>query len=890
MPSVSELMSLAKSGEPNAAAAIKALNEHRRALAASLLAMPPKALEAKDRVREIADLAEGAFPLDGSPEAAALLDDILVRWKKTKAPAANVLMAAIALAPAPHFPLPPDLDAVPAWLRPTYVQFLIAQPPIFMEVGEADRYAEHGMAAVALIHKAVVVDRLPDSEALADGFAKINSTMMYFNERPLRGYFKLRSQLLEWLLLLRGYRLGWSFLLESDRPARIGIFHRSMEPGTETFHLLAHLAGRGPNAPRVVLYVPETAPPGLAQAFRPWVADIVPVPGDIVAAVTRMRRDQLDVCFLPNNLVCAVNLETAVGMHRLARVHVVSGASPASPGLLNGDLFLSSETNDPSPNAQHDYEEKLAFLPGAVGHFAYAYDREPRTLTFSRAAIGLPEDRVVFFSGANYYKLTPEMIDVWAKVLTRTPGSNLLLMPFNPHWATGYPVLLFQQRLERQIKAAGLDPTRVKLINRVPSRADLQHVMSLADVYLDSFPYSGACSLVDPLTVGLPIVARAGRALRTAQGAGLLASEGMGEAVCRDVEAYVERAVRLASDRAYLAQQKAQARRLASASPACVRTETFANSFAAFCNDAFGVYAERYARLRSGKPEDALAAAMRAAAGAKGEASPIFQHIFSLDIVARVVVTYLTTLFREGAAKGRVVDLGADDGDVSSPFVRAGFDTVLFEPAADRAAVIGEWVRHYPNGATHQAMPLVEGGAAPKSGKKGGKLTGAAPSKALRDYFATAGEGVEIVRMDLDRTGLQVVEGLGLIPQTVKVAVVEFGAASRTSQALAEATAAMAARGYAVVVLSYEDLSSKNFPNWERALVDVAFDDAPSAGDGPITALFYRKDDATFLAYVTQLFEACQPGHMRPWTQQASFTQRRSPGQASRVAAPAITA
>ena len=42
------------------------------------------------------------------------------------------------------------------------------------------------------------------------------------------------------------------------------------------------------------------------------------------------------------------------------------------------------------------------------------------------------------------------------------------------------------------------------------SPTDVRKVMAMTDIYVDSFPYTGATSLLDPLEAGVPPVTMAG--------------------------------------------------------------------------------------------------------------------------------------------------------------------------------------------------------------------------------------------------------------------------------------------------------------------------------------------------------------------------------------------
>src|SRR5262249_23297336 len=95
----------------------------------------------------------------------------------------------------------------------------------------------------------------------------------------------------------------------------------------------------------------------------------------------------------------------------------------------------------------------------------------------------------------------------------------------------------------------------------VPTIAHLHRVMEIADVYLDAFPFSGACSLYDALHVGLPIVARTGAVCRSRHSTAILEEAGLGDWSVADAASYVERAVELGRDAARRGAERARAER-----------------------------------------------------------------------------------------------------------------------------------------------------------------------------------------------------------------------------------------------------------------------------------------------------------------------------------------
>ena len=227
------------------------------------------------------------------------------------------------------------------------------------------------------------------------------------------------------------------------------------------------------------------------------------------------------------------------------------------------DVMISGAPTEPEDAAAH-YTERLVFTDGVVNcaPFQYQIEGSPQPEPISRSAHAIPEESVVFFSGANFYKILPELSALWFNILSRVPNSHLMLMPFNPNWASSYPMVAFATRLRAQAAAYGVDLDRIHMLRPVPTIAHLRQIMETADIYLDTFPFSGASTLTDAFAAGLPIVARSGAVFRSRMSKAILEEEGLGDWVCCDDTSYAERAIELARDAALRGRERERLRQI----------------------------------------------------------------------------------------------------------------------------------------------------------------------------------------------------------------------------------------------------------------------------------------------------------------------------------------
>jgi protein O-GlcNAc transferase len=164
--------------------------------------------------------------------------------------------------------------------------------------------------------------------------------------------------------------------------------------------------------------------------------------------------------------------------------------------------------------------------------------------------LGIPDDAVVFASAANYYKIIPEMQQAWAKLLAAVPNSRLLVHPFNPNWSSSYPIKRFCAEFDRVLAEHGVSSDRLIVSTaKFASRTDVRELLSVADVYLDTFPFGGVNSLVDPLEAGVPTVVWEGSTFRSRMGAALLRAMDLPDLIATNPADYVEKVLKIATDR-----------------------------------------------------------------------------------------------------------------------------------------------------------------------------------------------------------------------------------------------------------------------------------------------------------------------------------------------------
>lgn len=165
--------------------------------------------------------------------------------------------------------------------------------------------------------------------------------------------------------------------------------------------------------------------------------------------------------------------------------------------------------------------------------------------SISRFDAGLPEDKFVFCSFNNCYKINPPLFDLWCEILKLCPDSLLWLSTASD---------TANQNLIRQFEKRGLEADRLVFAPRVPSIDEHRRRIGAADLALDTFPYNSHSSGLDMLWAGIPMVTCLGDTFASRVGASLLQHCNLAELVAGSTEAYRDLVVALYHDQNRLRQ------------------------------------------------------------------------------------------------------------------------------------------------------------------------------------------------------------------------------------------------------------------------------------------------------------------------------------------------
>ena len=443
------------------------------------------------------------YPL--SDDEQAFLDTLTAKLNSVeKSPEAIPPLLASMLYYYPHqLPIEFDILQVPDWLQEDYCAFLLSYPRCFTKQGEVDDYCRYIKKIFASFCKSI--QDAPHSKTLQELAAIITQKAyfipLYFSNENLTDIYHHRAAIAELSLKAQGYDLNFSFPNRNNKRKRLrlGIYSKVIAPGTEAFATLPVYEYLNREEFEVFLYVHQQNGNPVETHARQLSDRFIELPENMKTSVEIIRADDLDVLFFSNNLTSVMNYPFILANHRLARFQCVHFCQPVSSGLKHIDYFFLGGVIQEKGKEEERYHEQIVNLEGSGICFDLRSSDAQPAAAMSREQIGIPENSIVFVSGANFFKIIPELRHLWAKLLAKVPESVLVLYPFGPEWPTSYPKSVFRDHFKKTLSKYDVKEDSLIILDPLPTREDIKALLRITDVYLDAVPYSGATSLLDPL-------------------------------------------------------------------------------------------------------------------------------------------------------------------------------------------------------------------------------------------------------------------------------------------------------------------------------------------------------------------------------------------------------
>ncbi|HVN83642.1 MAG TPA: TIGR03032 family protein [Candidatus Binatia bacterium] len=285
---------------------------------------------------------------------------------------------------------------------------------------------------------------------------------------------------------------------------------------------------------RVTVACPRAALDLMHRSLRNRDTQFVPLSPRFDQAITQLRTAEFDLIYFWEVGTDATNY--FLPFCRLAPIQCTGWGWPETSAAPELDYHVTSESLAPV-GADDFFSERLVRLPHLPA-FCVRPPALPRPDQPER--FGLRTGAHIYFCAQNLRKVHPDMDALLGGILRADPRGVAVF--------AGDASTLLAEHLEARWRQTLPDVAERMVIMPRLSPDDYMRLLASAHVALDTVHFSGANTAYDAFVAGTPVVTLPGRAPRSRYTAALQRSAGIEECVADTPEAYVEIAVRLASD------------------------------------------------------------------------------------------------------------------------------------------------------------------------------------------------------------------------------------------------------------------------------------------------------------------------------------------------------
>lgn len=243
-----------------------------------------------------------------------------------------------------------------------------------------------------------------------------------------------------------------------------------------------------------------------------------------------------------------------------APVQVTWLGYPGTTGLPTIDYRFTDIVADPPGEADDHASEELIRLSRGFHCYGAPADA-PEVGEIPALKLGF----VTFGSCNNLAKVTPEVVETWAQVISEVPDSRMLIK------CGSFADAMTQQRFREMFAAQGIASEALEFAPGIFSLSGHLGFYGRIDIALDTFPYNGTTTTCEALWMGVPVLTLLGNRHAGRVGASLLTHLGLPELIAETVDSYVAKTAELASDLDRLAELRAGLRPRMQASSMCDR-------------------------------------------------------------------------------------------------------------------------------------------------------------------------------------------------------------------------------------------------------------------------------------------------------------------------------
>jgi len=250
-----------------------------------------------------------------------------------------------------------------------------------------------------------------------------------------------------------------------------------------------------------------------------------------IAEISRNLKIDIAVdllCFTTNNRM-------GIFSERCAPIQINYLGYPGTSGTNFIDYIFADKILIPEESKKY-YSEQIIYLPNTYQTRDCSLKISDKI--FEREELDLPKNAFVFCCFNQNYKITPNLFDIWMRLLKIVEGSILWLLEDN---------LTAVKNLKKEAEKKKINPKRIIFAKRMPMPEHLAR-HRCADLFIDTFPYGAHTTCSDALWAGLPVVTLMGQSFASRVAGSILHAIDLKELITTSETEYEKLIIELAKN------------------------------------------------------------------------------------------------------------------------------------------------------------------------------------------------------------------------------------------------------------------------------------------------------------------------------------------------------
>jgi predicted O-linked N-acetylglucosamine transferase (SPINDLY family) len=233
------------------------------------------------------------------------------------------------------------------------------------------------------------------------------------------------------------------------------------------------------------------------------------------------------------------NSRSILAAYKPAVKHINWLGFPSTMGYINSsslyDHILVDHYLVPDTHKSY-YAENVIYLPNC---YQPNVENRAKLLPVTKKSLGFDEDTFIYASFGQSIKITEDQFNLWLIILKSTSKSILWLLESN---------ISCMKNLTAYAEKKGIESSRICFAKKTEIEEHINR-HQIIDLYLDTFPYNSHTSASDAVWAHCPVLTKSGDTFSSRVAGSILLEVGCSDLIVDSDEAYINEAIKYASDK-----------------------------------------------------------------------------------------------------------------------------------------------------------------------------------------------------------------------------------------------------------------------------------------------------------------------------------------------------